>query len=45
MEETTLVAYEMNGEPLPRRHGFPLRLIVPGLYGEKIRCGLPALSC
>ena len=35
MEPTTLVAYEMNGEPLPRRHGFPLRLIVPGLYGEK----------
>src|SRR6266478_270671 len=23
------------GDPLPRRHGFPLRLIVPGLYGEK----------
>ena len=35
MEPTTLVTYEMNGEPLPRRHGFPLRLIVPGLYGEK----------
>jgi len=35
MEPTTLVAYEMNGEPLPKRHGFPLRLIVPGLYGEK----------
>jgi DMSO/TMAO reductase YedYZ molybdopterin-dependent catalytic subunit len=35
MEPTTLVAYEMNGEPLPRRHGYPLRLIVPGLYGEK----------
>ena len=35
IEPTTLVAYEMNGEPLPRRHGFPLRLIVPGLYGEK----------
>lgn len=32
---TTLLAYEMNGEPLPARHGFPLRLIVPGLYGEK----------
>jgi DMSO/TMAO reductase YedYZ molybdopterin-dependent catalytic subunit len=34
-EPTTLLAYEMNGEPLPQRHGFPLRLIVPGLYGEK----------
>ena len=34
-EPTTLVAYEMNGQPLPDRHGFPLRLIVPGLYGEK----------
>ena len=35
MEPTTIVAYEMNGEPLPQGHGFPLRLIVPGLYGEK----------
>jgi DMSO/TMAO reductase YedYZ molybdopterin-dependent catalytic subunit len=35
MEPTTLVAYEMNGEPLPQRHGYPLRMIVPGLYGEK----------
>jgi len=34
-EPTTLLAYEMNGEPIPRIHGFPLRLIVPGLYGEK----------
>ncbi len=34
MEETTLVAYRMNGEPLPDRHGFPARLIVPGGYGE-----------
>jgi DMSO/TMAO reductase YedYZ molybdopterin-dependent catalytic subunit len=25
----------MNGEPLPRRHGFPARIVVPGLYGEK----------
>ena len=30
---TTLVAYAMNGEPLPERHGFPARLIVSGLYG------------
>jgi DMSO/TMAO reductase YedYZ molybdopterin-dependent catalytic subunit len=29
-EETTLVAYEMNGEPLPHLHGFPARLVVPG---------------
>ncbi len=28
-----LVAIGMNGVPLPRRHGFPARLIVPGLYG------------
>jgi DMSO/TMAO reductase YedYZ molybdopterin-dependent catalytic subunit len=35
MDPTTLVAYEMNGEPLPDRHGYPARIIVPGLYGEK----------
>lgn len=35
LESTTLLAYEMNGEPLPQRHGFPVRLIVPGIYGEK----------
>lgn len=29
----TLLAYAMNGEPLPVAHGFPLRLIVPGWYG------------
>ncbi len=28
-----LVAVEMNGEPLPAEHGFPARLIVPGLFG------------
>jgi len=28
-----LIALGMNGEPLPRLHGFPARLIVPGLYG------------
>lgn len=26
----TLLAYEMNGEPLPQANGFPLRLVVPG---------------
>jgi sulfane dehydrogenase subunit SoxC len=28
-----LLAYEMNGDPLPAQHGFPLRLVVPGWYG------------
>jgi DMSO/TMAO reductase YedYZ molybdopterin-dependent catalytic subunit len=27
------IAYEMNGQPLPQKHGFPIRLIVPGWYG------------
>ncbi len=31
--EDILLAYEMNGEPLPFIHGKPLRLIVPGWYG------------
>jgi DMSO/TMAO reductase YedYZ molybdopterin-dependent catalytic subunit len=31
-EPDVLLAYEMNGEPLPVRHGFPVRLIVPGWY-------------
>ena len=28
-----LLAYAMNGGPLPPQHGFPLRLVVPGWYG------------
>jgi len=28
-----LLAIGMNGEPLPTEHGFPARLVVPGLYG------------
>jgi DMSO/TMAO reductase YedYZ molybdopterin-dependent catalytic subunit len=28
-----LLCYEMNGRPLPREHGFPVRLIAPGWYG------------
>ena len=33
MLDGTLLAFEMNGEPLPTAHGYPLRAIVPGLYG------------
>ncbi len=32
---TTLLAYDMNGEKLPPVHGFPVRLLVPGLFGMK----------
>lgn len=28
-----ILAVGMNGEPLPREHGFPVRMVVPGLYG------------
>ncbi len=31
--DEVLLAYEINGRPLPPQHGFPLRLIVPGWYG------------
>lgn len=35
LDENTLLVYQINDEPLPRVHGFPVRVIVPGLYGEK----------
>ena len=31
--DEVILAYEVNGEPLPPQHGFPLRLVVPGWYG------------
>lgn len=34
LDEHTLLAYQMNGEPLPLSHGHPLRLIVPGWAGD-----------
>lgn len=32
-DRTSMVAIGMNGQPLPLAHGFPARLVVPGLYG------------
>ncbi len=35
----TILAYEMNGQPLTMEHGFPLRLIIPVKYGIKnLKC-------
>ena len=33
VEDTTLIAYEMNGQPLPHWNGFPARVVVPGWTG------------
>jgi DMSO/TMAO reductase YedYZ molybdopterin-dependent catalytic subunit len=47
MRPEVLLAYEMNGEPLPPQHGYPLRLIVPGWYGMtsvKWLTGIEAVS-
>ncbi|WP_069807420.1 sulfite oxidase-like oxidoreductase [Vulcanisaeta thermophila] len=35
MEDTSIVAFAMNGKILPREHGYPLRLVVPSRYGWK----------
>jgi DMSO/TMAO reductase YedYZ molybdopterin-dependent catalytic subunit len=35
MHPQTLLAYEMNGEPLTNQHGAPLRLLIPVKYGVK----------
>src|SRR5579859_5226618 len=34
LDPNTLLAYEMNGETLPVKHGFPLRVVVPGWAGD-----------
>jgi sulfite oxidase len=34
LHSATLLAYDMNGEPLPVKHGFPLRVVAPGWAGD-----------
>jgi DMSO/TMAO reductase YedYZ molybdopterin-dependent catalytic subunit len=34
-QEGAFLAYKMNGQILPRAHGYPLRIFMPGLYGQK----------
>ena len=33
-----MLAIAMNGEPLPLEHGFPVRMVIPGLYGYESAC-------
>ena len=33
-----MLAVAMNGEPLPLEHGFPVRMVIPGLYGYESAC-------
>jgi DMSO/TMAO reductase YedYZ molybdopterin-dependent catalytic subunit len=35
LEADALLAYRMNGVELPNRHGYPLRVLIPGRYGEE----------
>jgi DMSO/TMAO reductase YedYZ molybdopterin-dependent catalytic subunit len=35
LDERSLIVYEMDGQPLPIKHGFPARMLLPGVYGQK----------
>ena len=37
-DRNAMLAVAMNGKPLPLEHGFPVRMIVPGLYGYVSAC-------
>ncbi|WP_227498534.1 molybdopterin-dependent oxidoreductase [Synechococcus sp. PCC 7336] len=35
LQEDVFLVYRMNGEPLPPEHGYPVRIFIPGKYGQK----------
>jgi DMSO/TMAO reductase YedYZ molybdopterin-dependent catalytic subunit len=35
LDESAMIAFEVNGEPLPQPHGFPARILLPAVYGQK----------
>jgi DMSO/TMAO reductase YedYZ molybdopterin-dependent catalytic subunit len=41
----TFLAYQMNGYPLAREHGYPVRMLIPGLYGQKMPKWLSRVEC
>lgn len=44
LDERSLIVYLLDGQPLPTAHGFPARLLIPGLYGMKNGKWLTELS-
>jgi DMSO/TMAO reductase YedYZ molybdopterin-dependent catalytic subunit len=34
-DPATILAYQLNGSPLPSKHGYPVRVLAPGIYGMK----------
>ena len=44
LDERSLIVYLLDGQPLPTSHGYPARLLIPGLYGMKNGKWLTELS-
>ncbi len=47
LAEDSILAYRMNSQPLPKRHGYPIRLVVPQLYAwksAKYVCGIELMK-
>jgi DMSO/TMAO reductase YedYZ molybdopterin-dependent catalytic subunit len=35
MDERSMLAFSVGGQPLPHTHGYPIRVLLPGVYGQK----------